>query len=79
MTDPVKTALITGLLYAVPTVVVGILNRKHVSGKIEEVRLQINGRLEQLLKSEKGASHAEGMAEQKEISEREKLKGPPYL
>jgi len=70
MTDPVKTALITGLLYAVPTVVVGILNRKHVSGKIEEVRLQINGRLEQLIKSEKEVSHAEGMADQKQAEKK---------
>jgi len=72
MSDHLQTALVNGLCFAVPTIIVSLINRSHVSKKIGEVHLQINSRLDELLEAEKGVSRLEGMAEQKEISEREK-------
>ena len=71
MSDPVLIAVITGVCFAAPTVAVSIINRNHVSGKIAEVHLQINSRFDQLLRAEKGLSHAEGMEAQKQQDKRE--------
>ncbi len=74
MSDPVAIAIITGLSMAVPTIITSVINRRHVSEKLAEYHLQVNSRLDQLMKAEKGVSHAEGMEAQKQ-AERETQHG----
>ncbi len=67
MSEPVQIAVIAGLCAAVPPIIVSIINRHHVSSKIEAVHVQINSRMDEWMKAQKSISHAEGMADQRQI------------
>ena len=64
MSDPVTVAVITGLCTSLAPVILSIFNRI----KLREYHLQINSRLDELIKAKEAAAHAKGVSDQKQIA-----------
>ena len=64
----ITVAVITGLCYAVPSIVSSYVNRAKVQAKLQDLHLQINSRLDELIKARELAAHAKGVADQKQIA-----------
>jgi hypothetical protein len=64
MSDAVTVAVITGLCTSLAPVALSILNRI----KLREYHLQINSRLDELIKAKEAAAHARGMSDQKQVA-----------
>ncbi len=64
MTDPsTKIAVIAGLCAGLPPIIVSVINRIHVSRRVEAVHVQINSRMDEWIEAAKALSRAEGVAE----------------
>jgi len=75
MSDPVKISIVNGLVTAIPVILSIILARWHSSrehrvtaDKVKQIEENTNSMKDALIAAEKIISHAEGMAEQKELA-----------
>jgi len=77
MSDEVKISIVNGLVTAVPIILSIIVARWHSSrehrvtaDKVKQIEANTNSMKDALVAAEKVISHAEGMAEQKELATR---------